>query len=57
MNANAVFFSLCHLYYVVHAQFYNLETDVYCDAMSELGTMAWANGYTINDLAKACVTI
>ena len=52
-----IFYSLCRLYQVVHSQFYSLETDTYCDAMSEIMNMAWSNGYTINDLAVACVTI
>ena len=52
-----IFYSLCRLYHAVHSQFYSLETDTYCDAMSEITQLAWNNGYTINDLAVAVTTI
>jgi hypothetical protein len=43
---------LACIYYEVHSRFY--PSDVYYEAMDELGEMAVAMGYTLNDLAKIC---
>jgi hypothetical protein len=43
---------LACLYYEVHSRFYRLDEDTYFDAMDEVGIMAHACGYSINDLAK-----
>jgi len=45
---------LACLFCEVHNRFYSTSTYVYCDAMDEVGEMASAMGYTMNDLAKVC---
>jgi hypothetical protein len=38
----------------VHRRFYSCPLEVYLAAEGELSDMAWALGYTMNDLAKIC---
>lgn len=40
------------LYYEVHSRFFELGQEKYSAAMSEVGRLAKAAGYTINDLAQ-----
>ena len=43
---------LACLYYEVHSRFYELSQEKYSASMSEVGRLAHAAGYTINDLAQ-----
>lgn len=43
---------LACLYGEVHRRFYQTSVEKYCVAMGEVTKMAWALGYTVNDLAK-----
>ena len=46
---------LIDLFYSFRSHFYNLDTNDYFDAMSELNDLTKQLGYTLNDLAKAII--
>jgi hypothetical protein len=43
---------LACLFFEVRQRFYSTSTERYCEAMEEVGKMAEAMGYTMNDLAR-----
>jgi hypothetical protein len=46
---------LCFILYCIHDQFYDVDTDRYCDMISEFGKLADSVGYDANKIAQLIV--